>query len=486
MGEIKIYQTEIDDGLTSKLGGSNSAKINASLLGIGSENGIDRFNKACGLMDAARISLSSHCFGDADGVDQKDLAVIVSILVSTGWNLNDDVFISSETYAARATPLHKPINMEHKGTDIIGHIFHSRAVDKDGVPIDDAEIPENFDIEVAGVLYKSLPEIKERIEKVISGAADGTMFVSMEAFFDDFAYAVQDVDSGKITIVERNKDTAFLTKHLRIYGGTGVYDDKKIGRVLLDITFAGKGIVAVPANPESVIKEVASTKVEPMLCCGSKMLGNLPKGGVTMDKTEKLEAKNEELSIQLGEIQAKLQASEDKVVQLAKENSDIQKSSAGLETKVDALTKDVDDAGNKCESLSKEAEENFNKAIKRAEDAEAKLADVEATETAKDRLEKLSAVRDIPEDEREGTLSELKGMNDATFATVLKYAGGKGSTEEGADADTATAALDAAKVVLENTPDMTSGGSTESETQEQEYAAMASFLVGDADEDEEE
>ena len=46
---------------------------------------------------------------------------------------------------------------------------------------------------------------------------------------------------------------SYLTKYLRAYGGQGEYDNYKIGRVLRNITFSGKGFVDKPANPDSVI-----------------------------------------------------------------------------------------------------------------------------------------------------------------------------------------------------------------------------------------
>ena len=45
----------------------------------------------------------------------------------------------------------------------------------------------------------------------------------------------------------------FLHKHLRAYGGKGGYEDHKIGRLLRNIVFSGKGFVNKPANPDSVI-----------------------------------------------------------------------------------------------------------------------------------------------------------------------------------------------------------------------------------------
>ena len=77
-------------------------------------------------------------------------------------------------------------------------------------------------------------------------------FVSMECLFPSFDYALVD-SQGNTKIVKREDASAFLTKHLRAYGGTGRYDGYAVGRLLRDISFSGKGLVSKPANPRSVI-----------------------------------------------------------------------------------------------------------------------------------------------------------------------------------------------------------------------------------------
>ena len=53
-----------------------------------------------------------------------------------------------------------------------------------------------------------------------------------------FDYAIN--DKTKTRIVSRNNQTAFLTKYLKAYGGSGIYGDQKIGRVLRNIIFLEK------------------------------------------------------------------------------------------------------------------------------------------------------------------------------------------------------------------------------------------------------
>lgn len=188
-----------------------------------------------------------------------DLMYGSAVLASTVMNDNDDVFLPEETWAARLTPINTPYNNEHEEQDIIGHIIDSRVLQDGKVVADDSGTPEYFDIEVDFVIYKSIfPAIAKDI---YDNAPKGKKFVSMEARFDDFAYALVD-GQNKTNVVERNEETAFLTKHLRAYGGTGKYKEYKIGRVLKAYRFIGMGNVDTPANERSKYTKLSYDLIE--------------------------------------------------------------------------------------------------------------------------------------------------------------------------------------------------------------------------------
>ena len=44
-----------------------------------------------------------------------------------------------------------------------------------------------------------------------------------------------------------------FAKHLQAFGGTGVYQGYKVGRVLRNVVFVANGFVKSPANPGSVV-----------------------------------------------------------------------------------------------------------------------------------------------------------------------------------------------------------------------------------------
>jgi hypothetical protein len=240
---MKIYNQEILDGLGDAIKAQASVAYCAPAVLVSEHNSPDISN----IINKLKASSNPN---------QIDLYYIKSVLVSTGWNKNDDVFDNKQTWAARHTPEDKQFNFMHNENDIIGHITGSYVVDRDGnkITADESNPPEQFDIITEAVLYNSWtnPDNRERMQRIISEIEDGKWFVSMECLFAGFDYAIID-QKGNSRMIARSEESSFLTKHLRAYGGTGEYEGYKIGRSLRDISFSGKGLVSKPANPRSII-----------------------------------------------------------------------------------------------------------------------------------------------------------------------------------------------------------------------------------------
>ena len=240
---MKIHKQEILDGLSEKIEASASVSLDAQIL---IDSDLDHPSEE-------EIQKTLAGYGHSNP-DQIDLYYINTVLVSTGWNKNDDVFAAEEAWAAKDTPVDKQFNYMHDESDIIGHITGSTVVDENGAKIETEEPPKKFDIITSAVLYKSWsdPELRERMSQIVSEIEEGKWAVSMECLFSDFDYSVVSPD-GEMKVVARNDESAFLTKHLRVYGGKGVYEGYKVGRLLRNIAFSGKGLVNKPANPRSII-----------------------------------------------------------------------------------------------------------------------------------------------------------------------------------------------------------------------------------------
>lgn len=230
-----------------------------------SDNIIDMLQSSSSICYASHVSPASvvaksmkHIKALAS-LDDQDLYYVQSILVSSCWNKNDDIFDKEEIWKAKNTPEHKPTNLEHDENTIIGHITANWPITEDGVFIDKdtpiQNLPDKYHILTGSVIYTgySSPELKERSLKLISEIEEGSKYVSMECFFKNFDYGLTNKDTGEYKVLSRNETTAHLTKHLKAYGGMGEHENYKIGRVLRNITFSGKGFVDKPANPDSII-----------------------------------------------------------------------------------------------------------------------------------------------------------------------------------------------------------------------------------------
>jgi len=195
-------------------------------------------------------------FDGANQEDQPDLLKMRSILVSEGMNLNDDVFLREELMQARSTGAHKPVNLEHQDADIVGHMVRTYASDKQGHLIEGEALPqEPVDIINDAVVYSYIfPEVAAKVKSM---AGRNELFVSVEAWFESYDYLV-----GNKIVRRTDQTSPIFDPTLRMMGGEGYYQGEKLGRVLRNIRFGGIGIVAVPANPESLILEAGTTTNE--------------------------------------------------------------------------------------------------------------------------------------------------------------------------------------------------------------------------------
>jgi hypothetical protein len=375
---------------------------------------------------------------------QIDLFYLQSVLCQTGWNKNDDVFDPAEVWDARATPVDKPFNYEHEQPDIIGHITGCRAEAQDGSPLPDdtpaEEVPAAFRLVTPAVVYRLWedPALQERIDRVIAEIGEGKWYVSMECHFFGFDYAVTDGESQKV--VARNKNTAFLTKHLRAYGGDGRYQGMRVGRLMRRIVFAGKGLVRKPANPGSVI--LSASDVTPFgSAAAAEILSVVPEKPVVenfhprnpgfvngvgygtsdasvveptqekpgmsepirADDPEALKAENERLKAALKQI----------------DEARLQKQAAEL----DAVRKEAEEARAALKAKAEEATQLASRLADAEKDAatvRAALAAAEAERRRGVRAAAVTAALGLEAEKAAELANNLDALDDAAFAAVLK------------------------------------------------------------------
>ncbi len=336
--------------------------------------------------------------------NQPDLFYIESVLVSTGWNSNDDVFDRKELWAARYSPVDKQFNFMHNEADIIGHITSTKVVADNKVILKEEDLPEQFDILVGSVLYRHWRDekLQERMDQIIADIHNHKWFISMECLFDDFDYAIITPTNEK-KIIARTNETAFLSKYLRVYKGTGIYQGHKVGRLPRNITFCGKGLVDNPANKRSVIYSYSDFSD-----VGNDFIAameNKNMSGVTYTQEQYTE-----VSDKLIEANAFVEASKVKIAALESDK-------AALATEVQELQSKVDGAKQLEVSLAsvteekKTLEQTINEQI-------AALAQFKAEKAKAERLSMLANVN-MPETDKVSFVDKFVALSDEMFKTVV-------------------------------------------------------------------
>lgn len=265
------------------------------------------------------------------------------------------------------------------------------------------------------------------IEQTIAEIKAGDWFVSMEAMFRGFDYAVRSM--GRDAIIPRTADSAFLTKHLRQYGGAGVYVDPatnnkyELGRVLRNITFSGKGLVRKPANPESVIlKSVAAfvpqTKDLGYITSGTDATSSTKEESMQMPET--VDVKIQELTDQVAKLQDEKSALAAELEDM--KNKGTEETIASLRSSVEASDQRVNELTTQLDA-AKEAGVALQSRAEAAESAlaaaQAELSAFKVTEIKRARLAILtnSGLSDVTAAEK--LVDKFAGLDDTAFAETV-------------------------------------------------------------------
>ena len=464
---MNIYPQEIKDGVADLVQASASVAYCAPAT-------------LCKLGDSESVAFADKVMAESANPKQVDLYYIKAVLVSTGWNKNDDVVQAKATWDARDTPEDKQFNLMHNENDIIGHITGSYVVDRNGEKVEAEEAPAEFDIITEAVLYNSWtdPENRQRMSQIIAEIEEGKWFVSMECLFAGFDYSIYDEEKGAASLLERNEGSSFLTKHLRAYGGTGEYEGKKIGRSLRDISFSGKGLVAKPANPRSVILDASRAS--------SNSSDLLTLGGSDMSDTSVLEQQLAEVRSELASAKEEcvtLQASLDEATSkehteaVAKLESDIAAQAEAIKTleesivAKDATIAELQEAAEKTEADMKEKMEMLRKMQKEKKEEARKASLVEAGFEA---------------EEAEESLAAYDALDDESFETVVALMKKKMAKDEKEDEDKEKAAMKKKEAVMKKKDDeeeavMKKKAGAEEEAEEAEAEVAAEEALDDVE-----
>ena len=136
---------------------------------------------------AALTSLSRTHTSVDELQNQPDLLHIEAVLVSEGINDNDDAFTRAELKRAISSPILKPMNWQHNDDQILGAMYAVEARDLEGNTLNAEEIEDQpIELVIQGVVWHHLPHIKATANEIVQRIEQGSLFVSMECWFDNY------------------------------------------------------------------------------------------------------------------------------------------------------------------------------------------------------------------------------------------------------------------------------------------------------------
>jgi len=403
---MKIFKDEIDSGL------EDAIKASAS---IAYACPVSTYIPSKRQKQDIKSLVATSEESSAENKDQVDLYYLNSILVSTGWNKNDDVFDKGETWSAKDSPVDKQFNFMHDESDIIGHITGSTVINEEGNEVNDVAKIEKFDIATSAVLYNSwtTEELRERMAKIIAEIEEDKWFVSMECLFNNFDYAVI-TPKGEHKVIARDEASAFLTKHLRAYGGEGKYDGYTIGRLLRNIAFSGKGLVRNPANPRSVILN----DVNPFEGSQAEQITNSSFNMENKDMSDVLKEQVEELKTELAQAKEASDALKAKITN--QKDEEFQSKIEAFEATVSEKDTAVTEAQAAVEAAEAKIAELEEAIAKKDEELAAANEKIEAHEAEKKTLARKSMLIEagLDGEEAEAAIEKFAEASDEMFEEV--------------------------------------------------------------------
>lgn len=436
---IPVFKAEIDAGI------ADVVRANASIAYLNVVEPFDPIQKEKVLAGLANMKVDEKILAS---ITDNDLYPVKSILATTCWNKNDDIFDPHETWLARHSVAHKPSNFEHNELDIIGHMIDSWAMEADGTSIPDNipmdELPDYFHLLDSSVVYRSWSNAdkKQKVEELISKIEARQAFVSMECIFRGFDYGVI-TQEGKAHVIQRDAESAFLTKHLRAYGGAGQYEGYRVGRIMRRMTFSGKGFVARPANPDSAafpwenpINFSHASQINPfskkngvLFSCTDNSVEKSDASSENKEISEMTVDTNKVLEDQVSELKAQVKALIEENKTLA--NTTTKASIDKLQGEVDGLTKKLEAATAETAKVAEELkakadfaddlQKKFEADVAAKAELEAELSKIkaEAVKTAR-----VSALVDggVSKEDAEATVEKFSALTDDQFKAISELA----------------------------------------------------------------
>jgi hypothetical protein len=369
------------------------------------------------------------------------LAVAFNAAVVNKFNKNGDGIDSETAVAVKDYFVHKPTNIEHDRDRIVGHIVsagfseysqYSELINEETALIKD----EPFNIALAAVVYKTAS--KEFAELVVNSTDQESDFfqtvsASWEIGFNEYVISVGGDDLLESTIVSDPEEAKAYAPYLKASGGKGeLQDGRKVNRLIVgDIYPLGIGFTSNPAaDVKGLIAETGepqeerSSRNQPIdkIIIKSKKTSQSKKQDVLNKEQHKnliMDTKQiiNEFRAALDEKLGKQDFSEETVASISKVFSDAIKEKseqyiADLE-KAKAEKEEASQAQASLQEKMLEVEEQLQSTKEKLIALEAENSSREAEVRFNSRMEALSEVYDLDDEDLKILVSELTQVDES-------------------------------------------------------------------------
>lgn len=249
------------------------------------------------------------------------LGVAFDNAVVNVFNKNGDGIDTAGAIKMRPTLSHKPINLEHDRSTIVGHILDgsfteiefSKYINEKDLTLEDGSYTLSpFHITLGGILYKiAIKELTQILLDIQNGKqTDFVIASSWEVGFDKFYAAVGSNRLDQCRIIKDEAEIEKLAPYMRCFGGKGfTQDGEPVNRLISadgEILFLGAGLTKYPAANVGQVYVFDYTQVIEEKIPTS--ISHLNKDGVISNRTEQ-NMNKEEISTLIKEALASVASS---------------------------------------------------------------------------------------------------------------------------------------------------------------------------------
>lgn len=357
------------------------------------------------------------------------IATIYNAAVINRLNRNDDGISTETALSIKPLFLHKPQNIDHNRSKVVGHIVNAGwSAFGSNEMLDEESIKnskEPFNLVLGGVVYKTN---NKNFTDLLIEASDETspyymgISASWELAFDEYHICLGSKNVKDAEIISDPEEIKKYDKYLRANGGTGkTPDGKYVGRLIVgeapSVLPIGIGFVENPAAEVQGVfvskKNEDKENIENANKKENTFSQNLKLNVIDINMPNKAKEIIEKMPKEISDASSVTKFIADEIEKLDKEYTDsVEASKKEVQEKEKALT----DIKDKYASLSEE----YEKLKKEIQEIKAALNSKLEEDSFQQRMNSISEEFEFSEKEMAIVAKKIKGLSDAEFASYYE------------------------------------------------------------------